>query len=110
MATAKSLAEVLLDKTARWDERDNAAMDLRKYDDDEGLRALIQVACSPEDDLILDSCGESIEEIWVRRGIYDLSTLNRMTAYAQKSALAVLRYNRKDWEEQLASFLEKDSN
>lgn len=60
----EGLIGVLLDKTAREDERDDAAMDLGSYPTKEALEALFKVAIdTTENDIILDSCGESLGEI-----------------------------------------------
>lgn len=59
-----ALVEVLLDKQARWDERDDAAMDLAESDDREALRALLRVGCdATEGDILLESVGESLAEM-----------------------------------------------
>ena len=61
------LIETLFDKSAREDERDDAAMDLGSYNDDRALNALTQIGSNPKDDyMILDSCGESIAEIMLQ--------------------------------------------
>ena len=41
------LVEIWLDPTARIDERDDAAIDLGKYDDDRALNALLSVVLDP---------------------------------------------------------------
>jgi hypothetical protein len=85
------LISVLLDPSARIDERDDAAMDLSAFDSPEALDALVRVATdAAEDAIILDSCGESIAEIWVRKGQIDVEALDRMARPAQHSALAIL--------------------
>jgi hypothetical protein len=62
----------LFDQTAREDERHDAVMDIGKYDDARALNALLRVAFnSPENDFLLDACGESIAEILVGRNEFN---------------------------------------
>lgn len=81
------LINTLLDYSAREDERDDAAMDLGEFDDDRALNALSQVASNPnEKDLVLNSCGESIAEILVKKGQYNQGILNKIAPTAQFAA------------------------
>jgi len=85
------LIDVLRDHRARLDERDDAAMDLAAFDTPEALAALVAVATDPnEDAMLLDSCGESVAEIWVRRGKIDEEVLDGMARPAQEVAVATL--------------------
>lgn len=69
--TIDYLIQVLQDKSIDLGVRDDAAMDLGAYDEPRVLDVLIQVAVDEsEDELILWSCGESIKDIWLRRGDY----------------------------------------
>jgi hypothetical protein len=64
-----ALVAILLDRTARIDERDDAAMYLGRSNDDAALSALLNVASDPgEDELVLASSGESLAQIFVRSG------------------------------------------
>lgn len=79
------LIDILLDKTAREDERSDAAIDLRMYKDERALEALAKVASDPnEDDLIVDNCAESIGEISVEMNYFNEKSFRKMTAFAQK--------------------------
>lgn len=63
-AECQRLIDVLVDKSARWDERDDAAMDLADVDEPEALEALLQVGRDEkEDDTLLEAVGEAIAEI-----------------------------------------------
>lgn len=71
------LIQVLQDKSIDLGVRDDAAMDLGAYDEPRVLDALVQVAVDKdEDELILWSCGESIKDIWLRRGDYSRKVIN----------------------------------
>jgi hypothetical protein len=92
---AEGLIEVLLDKTARLDERDDAAMDLADFDGAKIIAALAIVGSDEaEDDLVLASCGGALAEIWNRRGSVDENVLQRLAPAARDEAtrtLAALR-------------------
>jgi hypothetical protein len=94
----QGLISVLLDKSARVDERDAAAMDLSLYDDPEVERALVETATDPiTDAAVAGSCGESLAEIWDRRGHPDLAALHRLPGEARSGALEYLRASRPEW-------------
>jgi tetratricopeptide (TPR) repeat protein len=87
----EGLVGVLLDRTRRSDERDDAAMALGGYDQPEALAALVEVASDPQSDPgLLDSCGESIGEICARRAIPDLVVLDGLRAEARAAAEGIL--------------------
>lgn len=91
MQRPAGLIGVLLNRDARLDERDDAAMDLARYDEPEVLNALIVVAgAAGEDPLLLESCGESIAEIWARRGAVDPEVIARVRDEARVVLLATL--------------------
>ena len=92
------LVEILLDVNARVDERDDAAIDLGKYDDDRALNALLSIATDPTaEPFIIDVCGESIAEIWVRRNLFDLDLYKKMTASAQHEVYHYIATNKPEW-------------
>jgi hypothetical protein len=64
------LVRVLLDTTARAEERDDAAMDLEACSGDEVVDALLAVISAPgEDEELVMSCLESLGGIWARDGL-----------------------------------------
>jgi hypothetical protein len=83
---APGLVEVLLDKHARWDERDDAAMDLADSDDREALVALLQVGCDvTEADILLESVGESVAEILARHPDWRTAEVERLAPTASRA-------------------------
>lgn len=79
------LIDVLVDKTAREDERGDAAIDLRAHKDIRALDALTKIASDPdEDDVIVDNCAESIGEICVAMNLFDENSFRKMIPFAQK--------------------------
>jgi len=84
--TAKDYIDFLLDKENDLGGRDDAAMDLYKFDEPEVVIALVKVATdSSEEDIIIDSAGESLREIWNRNGISPPENIiNKMNPEAKK--------------------------
>lgn len=94
----KCLIEILLDNTARIDERDDAAMNLYKYDEPEALRGLLIAAKNSEDDsTILESCGESIASIWIRNNTLDKEIYQELNIEARHGILNVLEDSKPEW-------------
>jgi len=92
------LIDILLDKKARVDERDDAAIDLGRYNVKQGLFALIKVATDPsEEPFIFDSCGESIARIWVKYNLFDHTLYNKMVSPAKHEIFSYIRKNKSEW-------------
>lgn len=88
----QGLISVLLDRNAEFGDRDDAAMDLGMYDEEEAELALLAVASdSHTDPLLADSCGESLAEIWCRKGKVPRGRLQPLTASALQSAFATIK-------------------
>ncbi|HEY9288357.1 MAG TPA: hypothetical protein VIT43_10080 [Candidatus Dormibacteraeota bacterium] len=92
------LVEVLFDKTARLDERDDAAVHLGRVDDPRALQALVDRASDPrEDDAVVGSAGESIAAIWLRRGNYDPRILEGLRREPRAEIEALISQQRPEW-------------
>ena len=79
------LISVLLDTNAEFGDRDDAAMDPGEYDDPAVEEALLKVVLSQdEDEDIADRAGESLWEIWTRKGKNDPNTVALMHPAARK--------------------------
>jgi hypothetical protein len=95
---AKGLISVLLDRTAREDERHDATMDLSKYPMNSVLTALLKVANdSTEEDIILNACGESIAEIWVHRGEIQPDKICKLAQSPFLRARSYIKCNKHEW-------------
>lgn len=69
MKQPAGLIEVLTDGLADVADRDDAAMDLQRYDEPEVLAALLRVGSNEQDsEIVLSSVVESIAEILLRNG------------------------------------------
>jgi hypothetical protein len=86
------LIQVLLDTGAEFGDRHDAAMDLGAFDEEGVEEALARLACDEgiNDDLA-DACGESLAEIWCRKGDFPREILTRLTPASLRSALATMR-------------------
>ena len=87
IATAQpgGLIAVLLDTSAEFGDRSDAAMDLSSFDEpavEEALLTIVQR--ETEDEGIADSAGESLWEVWRRKGKYDAEMVARMHPAARK--------------------------
>lgn len=81
----EGLISVLLDRSAEHGDRDDAAMDLGAYDEPEAEEALLKVVLDPtEEEEIADSAGESLWQIWERKGKRDAAAVARMHPAARK--------------------------
>ncbi|MFJ3941780.1 hypothetical protein [Streptomyces parvus] len=86
------LISVLLDRTARVDERDDAAMDLEAYSGEHVVKALVDVVSSPvEDELVLDSAVESLGRILARDGGCAADLLASVRPDARRMVKDILR-------------------
>jgi hypothetical protein len=93
-----ALIHTLLDPTARDDERDDAAMDLGRFSDDRALTVLLQVASNPDEDrMILDSCGESIAEILLKKDECKKEMLDSLAPIAKEAARSFLKIAKPEW-------------
>ena len=93
-----ALITVLLDNSARDDERDDAAMDLSRYGSHETIEALIRVANDENNpEIVRASCGESLAEIWLRKNEFQVKELIRLKGVANKEATALLQAKKPEW-------------
>ena len=91
MKQPQALISLLLDKTAEYGDRSDAAMDLEAYDDDEVETALGAIATDPnEDPDLIDQSGESLAGIWCRKGRLDETVLKTMQPAAYQVAIAII--------------------
>ena len=98
MINVDGLLKVLLDPNVRVDERDDAAMDLGEADADRALEALVKVGSDPStDETVLASCGESIGQIWVRRGTRSRESWDALQPAARSELQGYLKARRPDW-------------
>ena len=92
------LIKLLIDMTASVSERDDAAMDLADFSEDSAVDALLSVAENiNEDPIILNSCGESLGAIWVRKNLFNEKDFYRISGIARYGVYFVLRARKPEW-------------
>jgi hypothetical protein len=92
MGTVTSTISTLLDGTAEFGDRDDAALALALSDEPDAERALLVVASDKGADMDLsDRCGESLARIWCRHGTVDGNTIEQLNAVARRVALATIQ-------------------
>lgn len=86
------LIQVLLDIGAEFGDRHDAAMDLGAFDEVSVEEALARLACDKgTDDDLADACGESLAEIWCRKGDVTRDILIRLTPVSLRVALGTMQ-------------------
>lgn len=86
------LIRVLLDSSAEYGDRHDAALALSGFTDDSAEQALAGVACDERaDSKLVDVCGQSLAEIWCTRSRISDPILIRLTTVSLHVALATLR-------------------
>ena len=87
----KSLISILVDPLANLGDRDDAAMNLSSYDEPEVEQALSRIACNNlSDEELVDTCGESLAEIWCRKNRINEGVLKTLREKALTSLLATM--------------------
>ena len=81
----EGLIAVLLNRAAQFGDRDDAALDLGDDDEPAAEKALLRVVLDhTEDEDLADTAGESLSQIWSRKGTFDAGIVARMHPSAQK--------------------------
>ena len=79
------LIVILLDTSAEFGDRHDAAMDLGAFDEPAAEEALLKVVLNEaEDEDIADPAGDSLRDIWTRKGTFDSELVARMHPAARK--------------------------
>lgn len=91
MNRKEQLIQILLDRTATVSERDDAALDLAEISDERALNALLAVVRNINDEpFIMDVCGESIAQIWIKMNRFDNNIINSFHPLARSSTLGYI--------------------
>lgn len=93
----QGLISVLLDSSNEFGDRDDAALDLSLYDEPEAEAALAQIATdATNDEDLADTCGESLAEIWLRKGCVDREVFARLSPASKRVVILMLEASRPD--------------
>jgi hypothetical protein len=92
-----SYVDKLLDRSLGWAIRDDYAVFMIDYDEPE-VDALFRVASDPtEDDDMAESCGESVAEIWCRKGTLKIDCIRQLKPAALNEALGIISVRKPEW-------------
>lgn len=87
-----NLIQILLNEEASYGDRHDAAMDLGSFDAVNIEAALARIACDDAaDEDLADACGESLAEIWCRKGRVSKEIFSKLSSSSLKIALAMLK-------------------
>ena len=90
--TRNQLIDILRDPSASEAERDDAAMQLELYPDEETIAALLEAANDRTySEMIRGSCGESLAGIWLEQKAIDFERLAQLTGIAREEAVNLIR-------------------
>lgn len=93
-----ALITLLLDETAEFGDRDDAAMDLCQFDEPSVEVALLRIAMSSDEDPeLVERCGESLAVIWCRKNKPDRTKINCLQPTALGILTAYCRDHRPEW-------------
>jgi len=100
----EELIRLVLDRTARPSDRDDAAIELGRHDDPAVEDALLRIVRDPASSAVLkEDCGLSLAEIWSRRDRLDVPLAATLPPPALRIALSVLKDRRPEWKGSLAA-------
>jgi hypothetical protein len=97
----KLLIKILLDPNEEdVGAKDDAALDLGEFQNDEVLDACIQAASNPnEDNGVVDLCGENIGSIWIKKNAFDLDLFKTLPPWARNGIMVSIDSSKPEWVE-----------
>ncbi|MCM2996156.1 hypothetical protein M3647_01570 [Paenibacillus cellulositrophicus] len=94
----EKLIQIVKAESARFDERDDAIIDLAEFNNNEVIEALFNIAKNNQIDIMLQaSAGEVLTEIWIRNSNIDFKKLTIFTDSALNEALGLLKTHKIEW-------------
>jgi hypothetical protein len=98
MSNKEQLIQILLDSTATDSDKDDAAIQLGEYNDDDVIDILIKVANDPLfDENIRSSCGESLALIWLNKREINIEKFLELKGMPLREAISIIKSKRPDW-------------
>ena len=94
----KKLIDILIDFTASDAERDDAAMDLSNYSNDEVISSLLEIARDDKvDDMIRASCGESLAIILINTNTFSTEIHESLEGISKTEFIEIIKHNKREW-------------
>jgi hypothetical protein len=92
------LIKLLFDNSASITERDEAATILGEFSDARAIRALLSKAKDlNENELVLNSCGESLGAIWAKQNFFDEEAYHALLGTARYGVYVVIKHRKPEW-------------
>ncbi|NGX47521.1 MAG: hypothetical protein K1000chlam3_00896 [Chlamydiae bacterium] len=92
------LIELLFDAKASLTERDEAATELGEFFDPRVINALtLKSRDLKENELILNSCGESLGSIWVNQNLFNKEIFQTLSGTARHGIYFVVKSAKSEW-------------
>jgi len=96
-----ALIKLIFDNGASITERDEAAISLAEFSDIRTITALLSKAKDlKENELVLNSCGESLGIIWVKQNFFDEKAYRALSGTARYGVYIVIKSRKPEWMEQ----------
>ena|SRR3990167_9227793 len=93
-----ALIKLLFDNNASITERDEAATSLAEFSDIRTITALLLKAKDlKENELVLNSCGESLGIIWIKQNFFDEEAYHSLSGIARYGIYIVIESKKPEW-------------
>jgi hypothetical protein len=93
----EAVIALLADRSARIDERDDAAIDLGSSDDPRAIAVLLEIGADrSENETVVAPCGESLGQIAIRSGRFNSEWLTTLAPAAVNELVGSIRAERPD--------------
>ena len=95
------LINILKDPQATITEKDDAVIYLYQHNNDRVVSALVELGQKmEEDEIVLNSCGESLGEIWVKRNKFYPDLYSFLLSTVRYGIFYVIKHDKPEWIEQ----------
>lgn len=93
-----ALIKILFDNKASITERDEAATSLGDFSNIQAINALLSKGKDlSENDLVLNSCGESLGIIWTTQDFFDEKAYHALSGTARYGVYVVIKSRNPEW-------------
>jgi hypothetical protein len=98
MDKIEKLTDIILDKTARADEKDDAIVLLGSMNDKRALNVLVDIGRNEESDYMLKaSAGESIARIMISTNVFDEKSVLPLTKVSLNELTNLITAQKPEW-------------
>ncbi|MRN56933.1 hypothetical protein [Paenibacillus monticola] len=105
------LINIMQDKDENDAIRDDAIIDLYKFNNECVIKALIKESLDENNnDMLRASCGETLGQIWIENDNIDFETLIKLKGNTLDEVIGQIKHNREDWYKHYLSIINEDCN